>query len=228
MRTKRTRSRPGSVAAVAVALALVLALAPACGGDDDDTTTDEGAGEGIGGAVSEQTTTTEGETETSVTTTLPDDGGTGTGGGEPTGLAAGPPYDPADGPSGSGCTPGEVDTLPEGWWAGLILEAEGTSLQFDLMCFFTGDAAVAAADEDGETVENDYYIRNQNPRAFAVEFADTDVPASCVDTGSATTYECTVGDILADYEPGGEVAFPVVWLHISGDGPDYLFTQYLP
>jgi hypothetical protein len=223
-------SRSGSrrAPALAVLLALAMALTPACGGDDDDTGTDDPAGEGAGGAVDgDETTTTEAATEETVTTLADGGGDTGDGGGD-SGLAAGPNYESAGGPSGAGCTPGEVDTLPEGWWAGLILEAEGTTIQFDLLCFFTGDGAVAAAEEDGNTVENDYYVRNQNPRTFPVEFGTTDLDATCVDSSNATTYGCTVAEVIAQSGPGGEAVFPIVWLHVGGEGPDYLYTQYTP
>jgi hypothetical protein len=221
---KRFRSRRAP--ALAVLLALAMALAPACGGDDDDTGTDEPAGEGAGGAVDadETTTTTEAATDETTTTTLADGGGD-TGG--DSGLAEGPNYESAGGPSGAGCSPGEVDTLPEGWWAGLILEAEGTTIQFDLLCFFTGEGAVTAAEEDGTTVENDYYVRNQNPRTFPVTFGTTDLDATCVDSSNATTYPCTVADVIAEQTGDGAV-FPIVWLHVGGEGPDYLYTQYTP
>jgi hypothetical protein len=212
------------VPALAVLLALAMARAPACGGDDDDTGTDDPAGEGAGGAVNEdETTTTEAATD-ETTTTLAD------GGGETvdSGLAEGPNYESAGGPSGEGCSPGEVETLPEGWWAGLILEAEGNTIQFDLLCFFTGDGAVHAAEEDGNTVDNDYYVRNQNPRTFPVEFGTTDLDATCVDSSDATTYPCTVADVITRSGPTDDAIFPIVWLHVGGEGPDYLYTQYTP
>jgi hypothetical protein len=215
----RLRTRRGPALALSL---LLLVGAAACGSDDDS---DDAAGDEAGGAVSEDTTTTEAEaTDETVTTVAGDAGDTG---GDVGDLAAGPNYESGGGPSGAGCSPGEVDTLPEGWWAGLIIEGEGTTVQFDLLCFFTGDGAVTAAEEDGNTAENDYYVRNQNERTFPVEFASTDVPATCVGT-DAMTYDCTVGEIIDQHQPGGETVFPIVWLHVTGDQPDYLFTQYTP
>jgi len=71
-----------------------------------------------------------------------------------------------EGPSGSGCTPGDASTLPEGEWFGFVEATSANSLEFDLACWFSGDAAVEAAAEDGveSPPPNDYYIRNDNPQ----------------------------------------------------------------
>jgi hypothetical protein len=82
---------------------------------------------------------------------------------------------PADGASGSGCSPGDGATLPEGEWFGFVQSTSASSIEFDLACWFTGEAAVDAAAEDGEESPppNDYYIRNDNPliRSLAVSSA---------------------------------------------------------
>jgi hypothetical protein len=79
---------------------------------------------------------------------------------------------PDDGASGSGCTPGDAVTLPEGEWFGLVVSTSPTGIVFDLACWFTGEAAIDAAAEDGEESPppNDYYVRNENPqtRSLAV------------------------------------------------------------
>ncbi len=70
---------------------------------------------------------------------------------------------PPDGPSGSGCTPGDAVVLPEGEWYGVVVSASESGIEFDLACWFTGDAAVVAAAEDGgEPPPNDYYVRNES------------------------------------------------------------------
>ncbi len=67
----------------------------------------------------------------------------------------------AGGPEGSGCSPGPGD-LPDGTWFGFPVEVTETGMEFDLACWFTGEAAIAAADEDGEEFPpNDYYVRNE-------------------------------------------------------------------
>jgi hypothetical protein len=70
-----------------------------------------------------------------------------------------------DGPSGSGCTPGEGVSLPEGEWYGVVMSASPSGIEFDLACWFVGEPAVEAASEDGaEPPTNDYYVRNDNPQ----------------------------------------------------------------
>lgn len=64
---------------------------------------------------------------------------------------------------GSGCAPG-TDLLPDGDWYGVIADYSEQSVVFDLACFFTGEAAIKAAAEDGEESPppNDYYVRNES------------------------------------------------------------------
>jgi len=83
----------------------------------------------------------------------------------PTTADAAPTTTQPDGPSGSGCTPGDTVTLPEGEWYGVVVSASPSGIEFDLACWSTGQAAVAAAAEDGaEPPPNDYYVRNDNPQ----------------------------------------------------------------
>jgi hypothetical protein len=70
-----------------------------------------------------------------------------------------------DGASGSGCSPDDTVSLPEGEWYGVVASATPSGIEFDLACWFTGEAAVAAAAEDGaEPPPNAYYVRNDNPQ----------------------------------------------------------------
>ena len=104
-------------------------------------------------------------------------------------------------------------------------------------CWFEGDAAVAAATEDGAEVDNDYYVRNSNPRTFTETFANRTGPATCVEAGSPETFPCPTDDVPhlspATYEPvtinGHEAsAYPIVWLHVTDAAPDYLFLRFTP
>lgn len=83
---------------------------------------------------------------------------------EPDGSGDQAPTTAADGAEGSGCTPSEQDTLPDGRWFGLVSSTTDDSVEFDLACWFTGDAAVAAAEAAGEESPppNDYFVRNNN------------------------------------------------------------------
>lgn len=83
-----------------------------------------------------------------------------------------------DGPSGSGCTPGNAVTLPEGEWFGTVVSATENGIEFDLACWFTGESAVEAAAEDGaeSPPPNDYYVRNDNPQIRSLPVSpDTEV-----------------------------------------------------
>ena len=64
-------------------------------------------------------------------------------------TAAPPSTTMPDGPSGSGCTPGDTVALPEGEWYGVVVSASPSGIEFDLACWFTGEPAVEAAAEDG-------------------------------------------------------------------------------
>jgi len=72
---------------------------------------------------------------------------------------------------GSGCTPG-TDHLPDGDWFGEVVRADAGELEFDLACWFDGDAAIAAAAEDGERLRIDYYIRNVSTKTRRLPIAD--------------------------------------------------------
>jgi hypothetical protein len=102
----------------------------------DETTTTEAASE---------TTSTEAEVE--ATTTAPEEN-----------------------PEGVDTETSELDTLPDGDHYGFIagLESgmvEGQAVQviiWDEVELLTGQEAIDAAAEDGETLDTDYYVRNQN------------------------------------------------------------------
>lgn len=71
---------------------------------------------------------------------------------------------------GSGCTPGPGE-LGNGDWFGNVTATTDTTVEFDLACWFTGDAAARAAAEDGEESPppNDYYVRNVNETLRTLE-----------------------------------------------------------
>jgi hypothetical protein len=222
VRTKRILS---------AALPAVLLLASAACGSDDDSSGDNA------GRAAVTTTTTADATTTTVAGTTTTAGATTTTGASGD-LSGGPNYVTTDGPSGAGCSPGQTDTLPAGWWAGEITSVGDESIDFDLVCFFVGDAAVQAAGEDGSEVTDDYYVRNSNPRTFSIEFSSGTAPSSC--TGfDPEPFGCTVDDVLTLYRTtdttgtsvldGHEVfPFPLVWVHITGTTGDYLYMQYTP
>ena len=108
-----------------------------------------------------------------------------------------------DGPSGSGCTPGDGVTLPEGEWFGSVVSASLSGIEFDLACWFEGESAVEAAAEDGaeSPPPNDYYVRNDNPQIRSLPVSpDTEVtwyPTGDPASGIVVAYSEWVDDVTA-------------------------------
>ena len=215
-----------------LALALIL-IVGACGDDDAATTTTATTSEATTTTTLPPTTTSEAAPTTTtlppVTTTL-----------EPTTIAPVPFYSvagygifpdplltPADG-HGSGCAP-PGDVLPAGIWFGFARAVSSGDLTFDLACFFTGDAAVAAATADGEEAF-DFYIRNQNPKLFTVPLD----PAGTAYWLDATAADITPLPIVMTDWPvnGGYTPCPgeycSVWLFVNDGEVTELVEQYLP
>ena len=189
--------------------AWVMAVAAGCGGGDDE-------GQEPGGDEPVDATTTTIEPPTTTTTTSP--------------FFEGP--EQVDGISGEGCTPGDVDALPEGWWAGEIRAVDGMGVDLDVVCFLTGLAGVEAAVEDTGEPEV-YHVRNPDPRTYRVTFPSGDVPATC--SGDPIDFPCTAADVLPLYPGEGKTVtlgeneaegFQHVWVHVTGTTPDYLYVVF--
>jgi len=72
-------------------------------------------------------------------------------------------------PDGSGCTPPEGRHLPNGIWFGVLktVDAAAGTIGLDLACWFSGTSAQAITGSTGP-VDNDHYVRNQNPRIYTL------------------------------------------------------------
>lgn len=134
-------------------LIISLALVTACGGADATETTTS--------TTPPTTTTTAPTTSTQPSTTTTTE--------TPTTTAT----DTNDLADGSGCQPGD-GPLPDGVWFGIVTSRSEDSLEFDLACWFSGDAAIQASAEDGEESPppNDYYVRNSNPETRVVPLGE--------------------------------------------------------
>ena len=129
---------------------------------------------------------------------------------------------------GSGCSPGP-GPLGDGEWYGYVVTAEPSSVEFDLACWFTGDAAAQAAAEDGEESPppNDYYIRNDSDTlrtvpigagAEVIWFPEFGDPTS----EATTTYEEWIAAIEGrEFEVG-------TWLTIEGGEVVAIREQWVP
>ncbi|MGH1490813.1 MAG: GerMN domain-containing protein [Acidimicrobiales bacterium] len=146
--------------------------------------------------------------------------------------------------SGSGCTPPEADSLPAGRWFGFVdwpgiaagsEAAEPELLPFDLACWFTGTAAIAAADEDGaeSPPPNDYYIRNDSDRLRRLTLV-TDAEATWL-TNPGDPQSTEVGPYATWLAERTAVdsellaSHPGIWLTVDGDGQvTHIEEQYVP
>jgi hypothetical protein len=130
-------------------------------------------------------------------------------------------------PHGSGCVVG-ADVLPAGVWFGFAKAVGGGTITFDLACFFTGDAAIAAATADGEEAF-DFYVRNQNPKVYIVPISPSaqvyyvDMISGPEPTAIALSSWPTADSFTTcpgDYCP--------VWLYVNGGVATGIVEQYLP
>ena len=139
------------------------------------------------------------------------------------------PGDIDDLASGSGCKPGSEDSLPDGEWYGYIADLDAAEIEFDLACWFTGDAAVAAASEDGaeSPPPNDYYVRNVNEtlRRLAVAGAATvEYLANGGDPNSVATTSYAGWHV--EWEIDG--FSPGYWLTVENGEVTEVVQQYVP
>jgi hypothetical protein len=134
----------------------------------------------------------------------------------------------ADEAEGSGCTPGPGD-LPDGEWFGYVVEARPGAMEFDLACWFTGNAAVQAAKEEGaeSPPPNDYYVTNGNPAIRSLNVADQAVVIWYPNSGDPTT-ETTVSyaDWLLGVEERGHILG--VWLEVDEGEVSAIREQWVP
>jgi hypothetical protein len=130
---------------------------------------------------------------------------------------------------GSGCTPGEGE-LPDGEWYGEIGSALADEIEFDLACWFTGDAAADAAAEDGQESPppNDYYVRNLNTTLRTVAVGDDVMVVWYPEIGDQTS-ETTIAydewrDALADR---GEFTLGI-WIEVENGVISHMREQWVP
>lgn len=131
--------------------------------------------------------------------------------------------------AGSGCTPATDDSLPDSEWFGYVDEATTTQIEFDLACWFNGEAAALAAAEDGKESPppNDYYVRNDNPGLRRLAVADGAGVTWLPNPGDPTTEETVLypewlaGRASRGFQPG-------VWLTVDDGAVVHIREQYVP
>ncbi|MBI5157157.1 MAG: hypothetical protein HZA58_03995 [Acidimicrobiia bacterium] len=215
----------------ATLLLTLLLLAAGCGDDEGATTVTSPISTTAVTTTTVAPTTTAATTTTAPTTTAPTTMATTT---MATTLYQIDPTDffpdvfgaPGD-PHGSGCVVG-ADVLPAGVWFGFAEAVSGGVITFDLACFFTGDAAVAAATADGEEAF-DFYVRNQNPKVYSVPISPT-AQVYYVDmiTGPEPTPIAVSSWPTADSFTTCPGEYCPVWLYVNGGVATGIVEQYLP
>lgn len=132
-------------------------------------------------------------------------------------------------PSSSECAPGETDSLPDGLWFGYVVDADSSSVEFDLACWFSGEAAIVAAAEDGEEEEppNDYYIRNQNDRVRAVPVASGAEVEWLPNAGDPQTATMATVDEWLAGRAERQITLGV-WLTVGSGEVTSIVEQYVP
>jgi hypothetical protein len=110
-----------------------------------------------------------------------------------------------------------------GYWSTFEIGDTIAFGEFDLAYFLTGDEAQQAAAKKGETVEDDYYIVNDNPklRTLIVDgHADVQVLAS---EGSSDLVASNVADFAVDRHKSSGF-----WLTIAGGKVTKIEEQFVP
>jgi len=123
---------------------------------------------------------------------------------------------------GSGCgADGSIgDTIPDGWWLGIVVDGSDTTYEFDLVCAYKGTAATSliadcqaspAAATCLDYFDKNFWPMNRNTKARTVPLA--------ADMGRGTNGElCSVGIETRTAGVTGEL----VWLHIIGGRAVYM------
>lgn len=130
-------------------------------------------------------------------------------------------------PHGSGCVVDGAE-LPDGVWFGIANSVSAATITFDLACFFTGPAAIAASTADGAEAA-DFHVRNQNPKLYSVPISPT-AQVYYVDmiTGPGPTPIAVTSWPTADSFATCPGEYCPVWLYVNGGVATGIVEQYLP
>lgn len=127
-------------------------------------------------------------------------------------------------PDGSGCDRNNPE-LPDGHWFGFVTYRDSRSATFDLACWFTGDAALVAADADGVSNDtlNGYYVRNQSDLLRVIRI-DSETPVSWLERGEPMNG--TFADWNVHLQTGEMTS--AAWITIKGGDVTSIREQPLP
>jgi hypothetical protein len=153
---------------------------------------------------------------------------------EPSGAGGAPATTAAPAPTAATPTTSEPVVLAAGRHPVYLktVDSDRRTITFDLIQFFTGEAAIKAAAEDGEESPppNDYYIRNVNSRLRTLPvWSDAPITVNVLaaqSTGSSTKDVSVTLDKLASYFPNrGTAPF---WITVEQGQVTRIAQQFLP
>lgn len=158
----------------------------------------------------------------------------GCGSGEPGGTGGTPATTAAPASTAATPTTGEPVVLADGRHPVYLktVDPDRPTITFDLIQFFTGEAATKAAAEDGEESPppNDYYIRNVNSRLRTLPVrSDAPITVNVLaagSTGSSTKDVSVTLDELASYFPNSGTA--PFWITVEQGQVTKIAQQFLP
>jgi hypothetical protein len=151
-------------------------------------------------------------------------------------TAGDPPMTPealagSSGALGSGCAPG-AGALPDGAWFGYAKSWDAAGIDFDLACFYVGDAAAvqARAHNDESPPPNDYYLINDTATTRRFYVAANVAAYRLSAAGGAALERTTYGDLIADPGPssgcpGGSCA---IWVFVNRGHVTEVMSQFFP
>jgi hypothetical protein len=153
---------------------------------------------------------------------------------EPGGAGGAPATSAAPASTAAGPATSEPVVLADGRHPVYLktVDPDRQTITFDLIQFFTGEAANQAAAEDGEESPppNDYYIRNVNPRLRTLPVA-ADAPITvnvlaAQSTGSSTKDVSVTLAKLASYFPNSGTS--PFWITVAQGQVTKIAQQFLP
>jgi hypothetical protein len=158
----------------------------------------------------------------------------GCGSGEPGGAEGTPATTAAPPSTAATATTSEPVVLADGRHPVYLktVDPDRPTITFDLIQFFTGEAATKAAAEDGEESPppNDYYIRNVNSRLRTLPVRpDAPITVNVLaapSTGSSTKDVSVTIDELATYFPNSGTA--PFWITVAQGQVTKIAQQFLP
>ena len=112
------------------------------------------------------------------------------------------------------------------------VDPEQPAITFDLIQFFTGEAAAKAAAEDGQESPppNDYYIRNVNPRLRTLPVQSgapitVNVLAAQASGSSVKNVSVTLEELAGYFPNSGTAPF---WITVEGRQVSRIAQQFVP